>query len=114
MFFWKPYQYRSVFDDLYTLCDQDTRDTIDVRLDRLIELGNRARSPISTNLEDGIFELRAKDARFLYYFGFRREIIFVHAIIKKRSDVPRKDILLAKKRRDLIEGNSENYDEIIV
>jgi phage-related protein len=114
IFFWKPYQYRDVFSEFYALCDEDTQVTIDIRLDRLIELGNKARPPVSKLLEDGMFELRAKDARLLYYFGFHREIIFVHAIIKKRSAIPRKVIKLAKKRRDLIESNLENYDEITI
>ncbi|MFQ5779442.1 MAG: type II toxin-antitoxin system RelE/ParE family toxin [Nitrospiria bacterium] len=114
MYIWKPFQYNNVFEDFYATCDEDTQGAIDHRLDRLIDRGNLAREPISKPLGDGIFELRAKSARLLYYFGFNREIIFVHALHKKRYDVPKRDIDLAKKYRDLIESNLESYDEITI
>jgi phage-related protein len=98
--FWEAKQYESVWDDVYSRCDTATRITIDHRLDSLCEKGNLSREPVSKLLDDGIFELRGKDARFLFYFGESRTIIFVHALIKKRADVPRKDINLAKSRRD--------------
>jgi len=100
--FWGAYQYGTVWDDLYSVCDEDTQCTIDHRLDALREKGNQAREPISKHLEDGIFELRAKDKRFLYYFSESREIIFIHAFIKKRNEVLRAHIEKAKERRNEI------------
>jgi phage-related protein len=97
---WDAYQYGTVWDDLYSACDEDTQCTIDHRLDALCEKGNQAREPISKHLEDGIFELRAKDKRFLFYFSDSRSIVFVHAFIKKRNEVLRADIEKAKERRD--------------
>lgn len=99
---WSAYQYREVWDDLYNGCDAETRETADRRLDFLQEQGNNSRPPISKHLDDGIFELRAKHARFLFYFSDLRSIVFVHAIIKKRSNVPREDIEIAKNRRTAI------------
>lgn len=85
--------------DAYASCDQDTQELLDRRLDFLREHGNLSDRPISAPLEDGIFELRAKDARMLFYFGEKRDIIFVNCIIKKTRKVPREEIQLAKKRR---------------
>src|ERR1700722_13631439 len=96
---WSAYQYRRVWDDFYESCDQETQETADRRLDFLQDHGNSSRPPISRHLDDGIFELRAKDARFLFYFSDLRSIVFVHAILKKRSGVPREDIEIAKDRR---------------
>jgi phage-related protein len=96
---WKSKQYGRVWQETYDACDEDTRDTLDYRLDLLEEYGNLSGRPISAHLEDGIFELRAKDARMLFYFSEWREIVFVHCIIKKTRKVPREDIESAKKNR---------------
>ena len=101
---WTPFQFGGVWDSFYESCNEETQETIDRRLDFLLEKGNQAREPISKHLSDGIFELRAKDARFLYYFAPEKAIVFVHCIIKKRSDVPQGDIDLAKERRNLIQN----------
>jgi phage-related protein len=98
--YWTARQYLDSWDGVYSQCDEDTQLQIDHRLDCLLEKGNLSREPISKPVEDGIFELRAKDARFMFYFAEPKEIIFVHAIIKKRRDIPKNDIKTAKKRRD--------------
>lgn len=97
---WVACEYGSVWTDHYARCDMDTQVSIDQRLDSLCEKGNLSREPVSKPLGDGIFELRAKDERFLFYFSKDKTIIFVHALTKKRSDVPPKDIKLAKERRN--------------
>lgn len=108
---WVPYQFKAVWSDLYQQCDRDTQETLDARMDLLLELGNRARRPVSEHLGNGIFELRAKNVRMLFYFGPERTIIFVHGITKKRRDVPRTDIELAERRRRMIvEGMETPYD----
>lgn len=99
MITWKASEYDKAFTELYDSCDLDTQGTVDHRFGTLLEKGNLARAPVSKPLEDGIFELRAKDKRFLFYFRPDRTIVFVHGITKKRGDVPRADINLAKKRR---------------
>jgi phage-related protein len=105
MFVWTGLQYKDVWDTYYESCDTDTQATIDRRFDYLMQNGNRCREPVSKHLDDGIFELRAKDARLLYYFSGSRTIIFVHALTKKRGEVPRPDIDLAKYRRNEIRMN---------
>ena len=100
---WIPWQYEKVWDEFYVQCGTDTQETIDFRLDQLLEKGNLAREPVSKHLDGDIFELRAKDVRILFYFGASRTIVFVHALIKKRGDVPRRDIELAHTRKTEIE-----------
>jgi len=96
---WIAKQYDKVWTEIYESCDDDTRDVLDSHLDLLERNGSQSDRPISAPLGDGIFELRAKNVRMLFYFGKNRDIIFVHGIIKKVRKVPREDIELAKKRR---------------
>jgi phage-related protein len=102
---WTAAQYRDVWDQFYAQCDEETKITLDFRLDQLIEKGCLCREPISKHLDGKIFELRAKNARALFYFGPERKLVFVHAITKKRSKVPRQDIEYAEKvMREIEEG----------
>lgn len=113
MWNWKPKEYKKVFTEFYeNRCDEDTRLTIDTRLDRLLEKGNLARKPVSEHLNSGIYELRAKNARCLFYFGDNKTIVFVHAIIKKQDKVPLEDIALAKRRKKEIEDGGEVKNEL--
>lgn len=105
---WSLRQYRSVFDEFYQRdCDEDTRDAIDQRLARLLEEGNMARAPVSKHLEDGIFELRAKNARMLYYFDTGRLIVVAVCFLKDQPKVPRKHIEQAKRIRGIISAGQE-------
>ncbi len=85
----------------------------------LQEKGNQLREPYSKYLEDGIFELRTKNGtditRVLYFFYYGRKIILTNGFIKKTQKTqktPRKEILLAKRRKaDYIERSKthENF-----
>jgi hypothetical protein len=96
---WFAYEYGSVWTDLYSKCDSDTQCTIDNRLDALREQGDCAHGIVFRECEDGIFELRGKNARFLFYFSQVQSIIFVNSLFWSRDDIPRKVLELAKKRR---------------
>jgi phage-related protein len=109
---WTPTQYQHVWDDFYAQCDESTQLTLDYRLDQLIEKGCLCREPISKPLGGQIFELRAKQARVLFYFGPERNLVFVHSLIKKRSDVPRRDIEHAQGIKKAIEDGEETANEI--
>jgi len=109
---WTAWQYRQVWDDLYGQCDEDTQTMLDYRLDLLKEKGNQSRRPISAPLHDGIFELRAKSARMLFYFGITRTIIFVHCLFKDVRAVPREDIKLAQRRRSEIQRTREKLNAL--
>jgi hypothetical protein len=104
---WTAWQYRTVFDDLYADCDEDTQRSIDNRLDQLLEKGNLTKRPASAPVEDGIFELRAKAARFLFFFDPKQRIIFVVGICKDQRALPRSAIDAAKKVRKLLLSGKE-------
>jgi phage-related protein len=64
--------------------------------------GHELRRPFADALRDGIRELRAKHQhvqyRILYFFNGRDFAVLSHAIVKKGSEVPDKDIDRAIKR----------------
>lgn len=69
----------------------------------LEEHGNELRQPYSKALDDGIFELRAKQGsdiiRILYFFIIGRKIILTNGFIKKTQKTPAKEIETAKQYR---------------
>ncbi len=73
-------------------------------LNLLEEYGNLAREPLSKELEDGIYEIRAVEGsnivRILYFFDKGRIIIATNGFVKKQQKTPRSEIELAKRRRD--------------
>ena len=77
------------------------------KLFRLLELleekGNTLREPYSKSLDDGIFEIRAKQGsnitRVLYFFYIGNKIILTNGFIKKSQKTPPSEIELAKKYR---------------
>jgi phage-related protein len=95
-------------------------DELDIRLEQLLELGNRCRPPITKFVQDGIFELRAKSKRghlrVLYFYGpDHLQITAVHAVLKKRPKLDPDDIKTARRRKKLIESqqvipNVHHYD----
>lgn len=107
MYTWTVYQYRNVFDDFYSDCDDAMQVAIDNRLSQLVEKGNMAREPVSKHLDDGIFELRAKTARFLYYFEPGRKAIIVVAFFKDQNQVDPIYIKQAKKIREILQKEQE-------
>lgn len=77
------------------------------KLFRLLELleekGNTLREPYSKSLDDGIFEIKAKQGsnitRVLYFFYIGNKIILTNGFIKKSQKTPPSEIDLAKKYR---------------
>ena len=77
------------------------------KLFRLLELleekGNTLREPYSKSLDDGIFEIRAKQGsnitRVLYFYYIGNKIILTNGFIKKSQKTPPSEIDLAKKYR---------------
>ena len=70
----------------------------------LEEYGNLAREPLSKELEDGIFEMRTIEGnnivRILYFFDKNKIIIATNGFVKKQQKTPKKEIRLAKSRRN--------------
>lgn len=73
-------------------------------IDLLMANGPDLRMPHSRSVEDGIFELRAKQgtdiSRVLYFFFFGKKAILANGFIKKSQKTPQKELALAKKYRD--------------
>ena len=67
------------------------------------ENGPMIRLPYSEELEDGIFELRAKSgtniSRILYFFVVGKKIVLTNGFIKKTQKTPKKEIEKAKSFR---------------
>lgn len=80
-------------------------------LDLLSEKGYELREPYSKMLEDGIFEIRAKQGtditRVLYFFAVGRKIILTNGFVKKTQKTPLGEITLAKKYRAEYEQRKE-------
>ncbi|MBS6138903.1 hypothetical protein GKG26_11410 [Megasphaera sp. BIOML-A1] len=72
-------------------------------IDRRIYIRFELREPYTKPLEDGIFELRCKQAnnitRALFFFYIRGQIVVTNGFTKKTQKTPQKEIVLAKKRR---------------
>lgn len=83
--------------------DKKMRAKLLVELDLLEENGPQLREPYSKHLEDGIFELRAKQGsditRVLYFFFVGKKIILTNGFTKKTQKTPRTEIATAKKYR---------------
>lgn len=73
-------------------------------LSLLEEMGPTLPRPYSDLLKDGIHELRIKlsgdQVRMLYFFCFRKFIVFYVAFVKNTDRVPEKFILRVKRYRD--------------
>jgi phage-related protein len=72
-------------------------------LEFLEEKGPALREPYSKSLEDGIFEIRAKQGsditRVLYFFVVGRKVILTNGFVKKTQKTPKREIERAKRYR---------------
>lgn len=85
-------------------------------LEVLEEKGNLLREPYSKHLEDGIFELRCQVGnnitRILYFFYYQKQIVLTNGFVKKTQKTPRREIELAKYRKNEYIKRVERYDDI--
>ena len=72
-------------------------------ISELEKQGNNLRRPMADYLEDSIYELRPKDNRIFYFFYLRDSAVLLHAIKKKTREIPRDDLNLCLKRKNLVE-----------
>jgi len=84
-------------------------------LARILELsdrGNEMRRPHADYLEEGIYELRAKEGkvnyRILYFFFDKHAVVLSHGITKERN-VPRDEIERAVERMGLVMRARDKY-----
>ena len=76
------------------------RAVLRARIDFLVEIGNRAREPLSKSLGSGLFELRVKASRIFYCFKPGGEIVLLHGFKKKSQKTPRREMEIALKRME--------------
>ena len=90
--------------DFLLSLDYDMRAKMIRTLELLQKNGPAIREPQSKELEDGIFELRAKFgsniSRMLYFYDETKTIVLTNGFVKKDQKTPRKEIELAKGYRD--------------
>ena len=83
--------------------DKISRTVVENDLLELRRLGNNARPPLSKHIDDGIFEFRSTTpmgkVRILYFFAPGRIILLTNGIVKKQSELPKEEIIVAKSRR---------------
>ena len=83
--------------------DYDMRAKMIRTLEILQKNGPALRKPHSEELEDGIFELRAKFgsniSRLLYFYDEGKLVLLTNGFVKKSQKTPKKEIELAKAYR---------------
>lgn len=86
------------------LPDQD-RAKIYAYLNRLSEVGPQMRRPMADYIGEktGLYELRPSRHRIIYFFLERKNIILLHALLKKTDKIPEKDLRIAEDRKDICE-----------
>ena len=85
-------------------------------IDLLVTNGPELRLPHSRPVEDGIFEIRAKQgsdlSRVMYFFYAGQKAVLTNGFVKKSQKTPKNEIELAKKYRQdyliRISGGEEN------
>ncbi|MBB71506.1 MAG: hypothetical protein CMF50_03830 [Legionellales bacterium] len=79
-------------------------------VDLIEEHGAQLGPPITDSLGDGLFEIRVKAqegiGRAFFCYILDKEIIVLHAIIKKTQKTPKKDLELAKQRMKEVKNES--------
>ncbi len=91
--------------DFLLSLDYDMRAKMIRTLELLQKNGPAIREPQSKELNDGIFELRAKFgtniSRMLYFYDEKKIIVLTNGFVKKEQKTPKNEIELAKVyRRD--------------
>ena len=90
--------------DFIKSLDVKMRAKLERSINLLQQAGPELRLPYSEHLEDGIFEVRAKQGsnitRVLYFFFVGKKIILTNGFVKKTQKTPKNELTLAKKYRD--------------
>lgn len=71
----------------------------------LAEEGHRVRRPFADYLGDGtgLYEIRPKPTRVIYYYFDRNRIVLLHAFLKRAQAIPGKDLRIALDRKQKCE-----------
>lgn len=74
-----------------------------LNIEKLAILGKDARPPLSSYVDDGIFELRTEQGgwtRIFYFFVYGNEIVMTNGYIKKKNKLDKNEFEKAKKYRN--------------
>jgi len=74
-------------------------------ISELLKEGHNLRRPMADYLGHGIYELRPKNNRILYFFFLRDSAVLLHAIKKKTYKIPESDLNICIKRKSQVEGS---------
>ena len=94
--------YTKEIEKFIKLLDNDTASGITRLILLLAKCGNKIKMPYSKSLSQGLFELRRlgkRQVRVLYCFH-NGEAVILHIFEKKANSVSRKDLTLARQRKD--------------
>ena len=84
--------------------DPKARAKVARALDLLQQFGINLGMPYARYVEEQLWELRTQYGRnryrIIYFLAIRQTFVMLHGLIKKSGPLPRKDIQVAKKRRD--------------
>jgi len=101
--FYKTVSGNSPVEDFIESLDEDTQDKFIYKKELLEYFGPQLRCPHTSEISEGIFELRFKgkegQIRILFFFYYEKQIILVHGFVKKTQKTPKKEINIAKKRK---------------
>lgn len=102
--------------DFIKSLDVKMRAKLEKSIALLQQVGPELRLPYSEHLDDGIFEIRAKQGtnitRVLYFFFVGKKIILTNGFVKKTQKTPKKELDLAKKYRAEYKSRGEKNDKI--
>jgi phage-related protein len=94
---------KSPVEEFIESLDDQAQDSFILKKQLLQDFGPQLRYPHTDHIEEGIFELRFKGTegqiRVLFFFFYGKRIIFSHGFVKKTQKTPRKEIEIAKRRR---------------
>lgn len=97
--------------DFIKSLDVKMRAKLEKSIALLQQVGPELRLPYSEHLDDGIFEIRAKQGtnitRVLYFFFVGKKIILTNGFVKKTQKTPKKELDLAKKYRTEYKSRGE-------
>ena len=78
--------------------DSVTRAKFISYIELLIEQGPNLKRPYADTVGGKIRELRPRQARVLYFFAFRDNIVLVHGFLKKRREIEPAEFAIAQVR----------------
>jgi len=113
--FYETVDGKSPVEEFIESLDDQAQDNFILKKQLLQDLGQQLRYPHTDHIEEGVFELRFKGTegqiRVLFFFFYGKRIIFSHGFVKKTQKTPRKEIEIAKRRRQDFLARHKGRDE---